>query len=288
MGNGHPYSWSAIINGYNPLFMKDCGFPVISEYLGKQRFPEDSISNAEVTHVWTEDISLSNHIAKASNIGSVAIKITDMIGCVDAVLLARDDSENHAIYALPFLKAGIPIYIDKPLACNVRDAKKLFSHQQYDGQIFTGSALKYAAELQLSREQIDQIGKIHFIKAVAPKDWDKYSIHVIDPIVQLPIDKGSIMWSATNKTGPINSLTVGYSNNLIVSIDTLGEVIAPIKINLFGDKGKAELVFSDTFAAFKSALQKFINNIISKNYDLITESTMESVNLIELGRLHSE
>ena len=58
-GNGHPYSWSAIINGYDPVFMKDCGFPVIPEYLAKQSFPEDSISNAEVTHIWTEDLNLS-------------------------------------------------------------------------------------------------------------------------------------------------------------------------------------------------------------------------------------
>ena len=32
-GNGHPYSWSAIFNGYNSLEMEDCGFPVIPEYL---------------------------------------------------------------------------------------------------------------------------------------------------------------------------------------------------------------------------------------------------------------
>ncbi len=29
-GNGHPYSWSAIINGrYDAQVMADCGFPVI-------------------------------------------------------------------------------------------------------------------------------------------------------------------------------------------------------------------------------------------------------------------
>ena len=40
-GNGHPYSWSAIVNGYNPEVMKNCGFPIISEYLAKQTFPGD-------------------------------------------------------------------------------------------------------------------------------------------------------------------------------------------------------------------------------------------------------
>ena len=284
-GNGHPYSWSAIINGYDPVFMKDCGFPVIPEYLAKHSFPKDSISNAEVTHIWTEDLNLSKHIAKAANISSVTEKLTDMIGAVDAILLARDDYENHAIYALPFLNAGIPIYIDKPLACSVEGARELFSHQKYNGQIFTGSALKYAYEMQLSLKELDKIGKIHFIKAVVPKDWRKYSIHVIDPIVQLPIDKGSILWSAASKAGCINNLTVGYSSNMVVSIDSVGDVLAPIKISVYGAKGHRDLVFLDTFSAFKSALQLFVNNVSSKKYAEITESVLESVSLIELGVL---
>ena len=67
-GNGHPYSWPAIINGYDPFYMKDCGFPVIPEYLEQQTFPQDKIPNAEVTHIWTQDLKLSEHIAKATYI----------------------------------------------------------------------------------------------------------------------------------------------------------------------------------------------------------------------------
>ena len=39
-GNGHPYSWSAIFNGYNKKYMDECPFPVIKDYLYKQ--PENS------------------------------------------------------------------------------------------------------------------------------------------------------------------------------------------------------------------------------------------------------
>ena len=36
-GNGHPYSWSAIINGrYDMARMAECGYPSIPEYLGAQ------------------------------------------------------------------------------------------------------------------------------------------------------------------------------------------------------------------------------------------------------------
>ena len=36
-GNGHPFSWSAIINGrYDAEAMARCGYPVIPQYLGAQ------------------------------------------------------------------------------------------------------------------------------------------------------------------------------------------------------------------------------------------------------------
>ena len=37
-GNGHPYSWSAIINGdYDEKAMADCSYPVIPAYLKANR-----------------------------------------------------------------------------------------------------------------------------------------------------------------------------------------------------------------------------------------------------------
>ena len=54
-GNGHPYSWSAIFNGYNKKIMENCGYPSIPRYLEKQKFPNDQIKEAKVTHIWTQN-----------------------------------------------------------------------------------------------------------------------------------------------------------------------------------------------------------------------------------------
>ena len=143
-GNGHPYSWSAICNGYNKEAIEKCGFPAISRYLCEKNFPSDFIDNAFVTHVWTQDYSRSCHIALASNIRNVVTDFRDLIGEVDAILLARDDSENHLYYARPFLEAGMPIYIDKPLALSVDRAKEIMDLQVFPGQLFSCSASYFA------------------------------------------------------------------------------------------------------------------------------------------------
>src|SRR5262245_55146653 len=111
-GNGHPYSWAAIFNGYEPKAMASCPFSVIPEYLSRQRFPESAIQGAAVTHVWAQQRESAEHVAAAARVPRVVSDYRDMIGEVDGVLLARDDAERHYEMAAPFLDTGLPVYID--------------------------------------------------------------------------------------------------------------------------------------------------------------------------------
>jgi predicted dehydrogenase len=172
-GNGHPYSWSAIFNGYNPAYMKDCPFPVIPDYLSKQSFPEDSLGHlAIVTHVWCPDKSIATHIAKSSNIDTVVDNIMDMVDAVDAVLLARDDAATHYEYALPFLQSGKHIFIDKPFAIKTEEANKMWAAQQFENQIFTCSSLRFAKDLSLTADEKEKIGTIKIVEGGVMKKWE--------------------------------------------------------------------------------------------------------------------
>ncbi len=283
-GNGHPYSWSAIFNGYDPVVMEDCGFPVIPRYLEKQRFPKDAIAEAQVTHVWAQDKGIASHIAKASLIEHVVDHYTDMIGQVDGVLLARDDAETHYEYAKPFLNAGIPIYIDKPLALTVSEAKRLINLQKYPGQLFSCSALRYAKEFKLSEPELGKLGCLRHIHAIVPKDWDKYAVHVIEPILLLAKERGTIMRTQFWRNKDVTTLAVEYSEGLQVLISTMGSSNAPLTLRVMGDLGWKDLFFQDTYFAFKSALFEFVQGILHKDVRIDPEFMLEVVNLIESGR----
>ena len=126
-GNGHPYSWSAIFNGYDEQAMAACPFPSIPEYLGEREFPRDAIADARVTHVWTQDPAESQRIAAAARIETIVADPAAMLSEIDALLLARDDAESHLHLAAPFLAAGVPVYIDKPLAITLSAARRLLT-----------------------------------------------------------------------------------------------------------------------------------------------------------------
>lgn len=283
-GNGHPYSWSAICNGYEPTAMEDCGFPSIPRYLEKQTFPEDAIPNVRVTQVWTQDPATARHIARAAYIGSVVERPTDMIGLVDGILLARDDAESHIHLARPFLENGLPVYVDKPLAVTRADADLLLNLQKYPGQLFSCSALRYASELELTPHMAEEIGTIFMIQGVSPKYWDTYAVHVIEPLLLMAPSRGRITASRSWQAGDTVCLHVCFSSGLQAQITTTGAASAPIGLRVYGERGWKDLQFYEPFTAFKRALEVFVTGIRCRK-EMISKSFMqEVVDLIELGR----
>jgi predicted dehydrogenase len=283
-GNGHPYSWSAIFNGYDKSAMEECGFPSIPRYLEKQHFPQDAIAEASVTHVWAQDKKIATHIAEATHIGNVVEHYEDMIGQVDGILLARDDAETHFEFALPFLDAGIPIYVDKPLALSVAEAKQMLDRQQFPGQLFSCSALRYANEFQLSDADLVQIGRLQHVHATTPKDWDKYAVHVIEPLLLLASERGSVERIQAWREADSTIVTVAYNSGFQALISALGSSHAPLALRVIGDQGWKDLVFKNSFLAFKAALFEFVQGIIHRDQRIHPDFMLEVVSLVESGR----
>lgn len=284
-GNGHPYSWSAIFNGYDVDAIEQCGFPVIPRYLEKQEFPETRIAQAKVTHVWTQDQSLSKQIAKTCFIDNIVDYPTQMIGKVDGILLARDDAENHYDLAKPFLDASIPIYIDKPLALSVTEAIKIFKSQKFPGQVFTCSALKYANELKLSSSERLSLGKINNINAQVPKDWNRYSIHIIEPLLNIVQPQNFIVNYRVYHQGDSTTLKISWSSGITSTISATGKMEGLIFLAIETSHTTKNLIFSDTFSCFKAALNDFVQGIINQDIRTDSKFVLDSIKIVELGRV---
>ena len=282
-GNGHPYSWSAIFNGYDPDAMSSCPFPVISQYLGLQKFPEDCIPNAKVTHIWTQDRAISEDVAKASFIENVVDNPQDMIDEVDAVLLARDDAPTHYELSAPFLRAGLPVYIDKPLATNVSEAQRIYELEKYPGQVFSCSALRYSNDLTLTPELREKTGTVVLVHATTMKYWDTYSVHIIEPTLKLMGISDSPIKVSSSSSADRKTVCATWADGKQAVFSTLGNIPAPIKIHVFGEKSNVELIFEDTFHSFRAALRSFIEGVRDHREMIPQEEVLRVVELIEKG-----
>ena len=155
-GNGHPYSYTAVFNGYNAAALdKECPFEIIKKYLKTHHRNQEFIKGARVTHIWTHDKGESQKIARVSNIPNVCESIEELTEKVDAVIFARDDIWNHWKMAGPIFKSGKPVYMDKLLAHTQEDLDKFIAASGPEYPLLTASSFKFAPETEKAKREIE-------------------------------------------------------------------------------------------------------------------------------------
>ena len=204
-----------------------------------------------MTNVWTQSIDISHKLARSAYIEKVSKNILEMIPEVDAVLLARDDSENHFKFAEQFLKAGLPIFIDKPLATSLSKANEILSLEKYPGQIFSCSACRYAREFELTYDRLEEIGHIKKIVGYTPNSWEKYSVYLIEPILKYIPISSVIENKKVIKNSKFHTLKLKYNNDLCVEMHCVKSKNQPIELKFIGEK-RHSVTWRDTFSHLKS------------------------------------
>ena len=256
-GNGHPYSWSAIVNGYDPAEMAKCPFPVIPQYLAEVPRNTMRILGARVTHVWTDDPADAPKIAAASNIENVVARPEDVIGQVDAVIIGTDDGHEHIRRSRAFIDAGLPMFVDKPLAINVPDLNQ-FIRWHNAGKVFLSSSnMRYAPEVKQILRQKAQLGELRWITTCTSKTWERYAIHALEAIWPV-LGPGFLGVRTESRPGSdIAYLThaSGVQVNLAAIYDAVGSYGS---LHVFGTKGNLAVTCWDTYTAFRNQLVAFV------------------------------
>lgn len=90
-----------------------------------------------------------------------------MIAAVDAILLETNDGRPHLEQVIPCLKAGKPVFIDKPIAGSLADTIAIFElAKHYKVPLFSSSSLRFASAAQAVRN--GSIGDVTGCDAYSP------------------------------------------------------------------------------------------------------------------------
>ncbi len=280
-GNGHPYSWSAIFNGFDRTEMDKCPFEVIPEYLNKQDPDTMCIPDGRVTHIWTQERTVSEKVAQAALIDNIVDNLEDMIGQVDAVLLARDDGENHLKMARPFIEADVPILIDKPLTDNHPDLKEFVKYYEAGKPIMSCSSQRYAQSIQDLKEY-DDCGEILNAVAVTPKLWRTYAIHKVEGVYA--IMRGGIESVQNVGSEGREIVVIKYPDGRSAVVETFKDIKQGGTI-FFGEKEAVPVSDPDAFFQFKSMLEHFIGMLDSGEAPFDWRETVEMAKVIIGGHI---
>lgn len=259
-GNGHPYSWSAIFNGYNREEMSKCPYVGIPTYLNKEPIDTLRIPDAQVTHIWTDDPDDAVRVSKASLIPNVVKRPEDVIGEVDAVIVATDKGHEHIDRCLPFIEASLPIFIDKPLTDNEEDLRKFVRYVDEGKMIMSSSCMRYAKEFMPYRASTHNVGELRYASITTPKSWERYGIHALEGIYPI-LGPG---FTSVRNTGDEsrNIVHIKHGSGVDVTVAAISDMYGGFGVlSLCGTAGNAQAAFSDTFYAFKKQLEAFIEYI---------------------------
>lgn len=178
-----------------------------------QKFP-----GVEVKYVWgeTEEFALN-----AMKKGSIPYRVADpmeMMGKIDALIVDHRHARYHLEAATPFVKEGIPTFIDKPFCYRLEEGKKFLAMAREAGTPVTSySSIAQTDTTFDIKEQVAAMEDINQVIRCGPVDMDSkyggiffYGVHLVQPLLYI-----------------------------------FGEEVEKVKVIREGDHGSAALVFQN-------------------------------------------
>lgn len=283
--NHHPFSWSAIINGhYDRELMASYADPVIGSYLGAQPPGALGIPGARVTHIWADQREHADQVAAAAIIPDIVDRPEDVIGEVDAVLIPTDIGTEHLERCRPFIDAGVPVFIDKPLTDNEEHLGQFEQWYRQGKPFMSCSALRYSREYADLRDRIGAVGELRLVTVTMVKSWERYGIHALEGVYPFLRPGG---WKDVVHAGDDQNHVVHlrHADGVSVIVSVLPDIYGGMgHVCLYGTKGSVSARFQDSFAAFKAQLSAFVSYLRTGERPFDFEQTLELMRMVIAAR----
>ena len=178
--------------------------------------------------------------------------IEELCAMVDAVLLESVDGRPHLEQVKPVFKAGKRVFIDKPLAGSLADAKAIVAlGKEYGVPWFSTSSYRFYESLQALKKQ--DVGEVRGAISYGPchlepthPDLFWYGVHPTEALFTI-MGTGCESVSCTT-TEQFHVATGAWSGGRVGTLYGLRTGSEPHKVTVFGTKAVAEQEGSGNYA----------------------------------------
>ena len=204
---------------------------------------EKTIKNFSVEFLWGESKKLAQAVAKKGKIPNVVKDPSEMLGKIDALIVDHRHPKHHLAAALPFIKKGIPVFIDKPLCFNSAKGEKFLQLAKQTGSPVTSfSVVPEQKKFKRFIIKKDRIGRVWAGATYGVCDVESpyggiffYGIHQVEMALQafgFNVDRVFISRNPNGATGQLI-----YSDNKIITLNFIKEGCSGFSIGAVGEKG---------------------------------------------------
>ena len=185
-------------------------------------------SGAKVVAIWGQEAERTQQVATNGHIDTIVAAPEEMLGQVDAVFCVTRHGGLHRELVVPYLEAGIPVFIDKPIATNPTDTREIIRVAQTTGVPFTSfSTVRFSKDTQAFAEECATLGGIRVGSYSGPASRRNiyggvifYAVHSIE--MMLMLQGTGVTWvtaqegPAVDENGNGNiSVTCGYADGAL-------------------------------------------------------------------------
>jgi hypothetical protein len=266
-------------NGFEKKFMDNCPFAGIPVYLNKQPPETIGIKGAHITHVYCNNRSDAEDVSRCSLVPTVVEDPRDMIGKVDAVICATDIGSEHVERCKPFMEAGIPMFIDKPMADNEADLRTFVKWHDEGKHFLSSSSARYVKSMEPYYENHYELGDLMYICQPMCKKWETYGIHALEEVFPL-LGEG---FQSIQNTGTFerNMIHITHNKDCDVHIPLSAGMYGAFGCTLLiGSVGNKIISDGDSYYSFKKQMDIFVHYLRTGERPFPFTQTIELIKLV--------
>lgn len=178
----------------------------------------------ELLYAWGDTEEFSRDAREKAMIPNIVKDPNDMLGKIDALIVNHRDGKYHLKPAIPFIKAKIPTFVDKPFSNRVSEAKEFLSLARSVGTPVTSwSTIAQSDKTMDLKKQVEAIGQINNLVSFGPVDIESpwggvffYGVHSVDPLLYIFGDNVTKVRVSRNGRTATGSLL--FSNGMLATI----------------------------------------------------------------------
>ena len=178
----------------------------------------------EVLYVWGETEEFARDAMERGGIPNMVKDPKDMLGKIDALIVDHRHAKYHLEAATPFVKAGIPAFIDKPFCYRVEKGKEFLAMARETGTPITSySSIAHSDSTLDMKEQINELGDIGQVIRYGPVDLDSkyggvffYGVHLVQPLLYMFGD--NVERVRVNREGRHGNASLVFSSGLFATL----------------------------------------------------------------------
>ncbi len=185
---------------------------------------EKKFPGVEVKYVWGETEEFARNAMEKGQIPNKVKDPLEMLGKIDALIVDHRHAKFHLKAAEPFVKAGIPTFIDKPFCYRVSEGKEFLEMARRAGTPISS----YSSEAHKDgtfdvKKQVETMGSISHVTISGPANLESpyggvffYGIHMVQPLMYMFGD--DVRRVRVTRSGKNTTATLVFGNEVLATL----------------------------------------------------------------------